>query len=672
VAAPGAPAYGTPPEPPRKRWWLAWRVAVAAAGVVALSGGATAAIALNEVSRLTEALEQNKPVKLAANVLAPTHRGEPQTLLLVGNDERLHTTTAPVLPHSNEMLLVRVDPSEPTISILSIPRELKVPIHKPDGEVEENRINSAYTYGWENGGGTAGGVKLMLETIKQVLGITVNHVFVTNFHKFAEAVNAIGCVYMTVDKRYYHSNSEPGAEQYFEINLHPGYQKLCGLEALEFVANRHESTSLIRDARDQRFLLEAKAEYGGSIFENREKFERIFGKYVESTLGGEEEILQLLYLLGESAGKPVRQVNFHVNLEPTVDTATPQQIQEAVSSFLAGPAQIQNRAPSLPASRSTHAHAHAHHGSAAGGAPGFALTPTTSSELQEAIAQAPNLPFPLEYPRARDSFAEAEPDELRLYRIHDLHGHAHPIYDIVISRGELGQYYDVQGTNWTNPPMLENPGQTVHIGSRDYEIFYTGEQVRAVAWHEDGAVYWIENTLTNDVSPRVMLEMATETVPVIRTRSSPAVPAPGTPAANVRLTPRASASSTPTAKLEALLGFAGLLVVALLAPLVLVRQREVARLRDAVAHALALESRQRPLLAAAGVPAPGVPAAEPASVPATSMAPASPGAAAAPAFAERPPSVYRARPGRRALVVAGTLAVALAAVIAVGVLYAMR
>ena len=282
MAPAGPPAPAATPEPPRRRWWLAWRVAVAAVGVVALSGGATAAIALNEVSRLTEALEQNKPVKLAPNVLAPTRSGAPETLLLVGNDERRRTTTAPVLPHSNEMLLVRVDPSKPTISILSIPRELKVPIHKPDGEVEENRINSAYTYGWENGGGTAGGVKLMLETIKQVLGIAVNHVFVTNFKKFAEAVNDIGCVYMTVDKRYYHSNSEPGAEQYFEINLHPGYQKLCGLEALEFVANRHESTSLIRDARDQRFLLEAKAEYGPSVFENREKYERIFGKYVET------------------------------------------------------------------------------------------------------------------------------------------------------------------------------------------------------------------------------------------------------------------------------------------------------------------------------------------------------------------------------------------------------
>ncbi len=664
-AAVAAPAPGTTPEPLRRRWWLAWRVAVAGIGVVALSGGATAAIALNEVSRLTEALEQNKPVKIAPDVLAPARSGAPETLLLVGNDERRHTTTAPVLPHSNEMLLVRVDPSKPTISILSIPRELKVPIHKPDGEVEENRINSAYTYGWENGGGTAGGVKLMLETIKQVLGITVNHVFITNFKKFGEAVNELGCVYMTVDKRYYHSNSEPGAEQYFEINLHPGYQKLCGLEALEFVANRHESTSLIRDARDQRFLLEAKAQYGSSVFENREKYERIFGKYVESTLAGEEEILQLLYLLGESAGKPVRQVDFHVNLEPTFDTATPEQIHEAATAFLNSPAAVQHRAPSLPGRPATH-HAHTRH--TAGASVGFGLTPTTSSELQEARSQAPDLPFPLEYPRVRDSLGDAEPDELRVYRIHDLHGHVHPIYDIVIARGELGQYYDVQGTDWTDPPMLSNPGQTVHVGSRTYELFYTGGQVRAIAWHEAGAVYWIENTLTNDVSPRVMLAMATQTVPVIHTRSSPAIPAPGTAATNVRLTPRA-AGATVSAKAEALLGFVGLAVVALLAPLVLLRQREVGRLRGAVAYALALETRQRPLLAAVGIPH-----AEPASVPPASAAPHAPerARAAAGALAEEAPTMYRAQRSRRLVVCASAIALALAVAIAAGVVFVMH
>ena len=175
----------------------------------------------------------------------------------------------------------------------------------------------------------------MLKTIKQVMGLTVNHVFITNFNKFKNAVDAMGCVYMTVDKRYYHNNAiEP--EQYMEINLQPGYQRLCGQHALEFVANRHESTSLIRDARDQRFLLEVKAQYGGNLFENREKFERIMGRTVETDEGlhSEAQVLELLKLLISAAGKPVRQVHFHVTQDPTFDTATQEQIDEAVSSFL--------------------------------------------------------------------------------------------------------------------------------------------------------------------------------------------------------------------------------------------------------------------------------------------------------------------------------------------------
>ena len=94
--------------------------------------------------------------------------------------------------------------------MLSIPRELQVTFTAPNGEVITNRINSAYTYGYEDGGGVSGGVKLMVETIKHVLGIPViNHVFVTNFKRFERAVNEMGCVYMTVDKRYYHSNANP-------------------------------------------------------------------------------------------------------------------------------------------------------------------------------------------------------------------------------------------------------------------------------------------------------------------------------------------------------------------------------------------------------------------------------------------------------------------------------
>ena len=153
---------------------MAKRVLVAAIGIVLLTGGATYAVARNEVSRVVEALDQNKPVKLTPKVLAPTSQGAPETLLLIGNDERRPPKDNPlgaVLPHSNEMLLVRIDPSKPTISMLSIPRELQVTFTARNGAVITNRINSAYTYGFEDGGGTSGGVKLMVETIERVLGI---------------------------------------------------------------------------------------------------------------------------------------------------------------------------------------------------------------------------------------------------------------------------------------------------------------------------------------------------------------------------------------------------------------------------------------------------------------------------------------------------------------------
>ncbi len=583
-----------PPEPPRRAWWMTKRFVLAAVGIVLISGGATAVLALNEVGKLVDALAESRAVKIAPAVLAPTSKGAPETLLLVGNDQRPAPKGNPngfVIPHSNEMLLVRIDPSKPTISMLSIPRELQVTFTAPTGEVITNRINSAYTYGYEDGGGTSGGVKLMLETIKNVFGLTVNHVFVTNFKRFRRAVDEMGCVYMTVDKRYYHVN-EPEGEQYFEINLQPGYQRLCGQQALEFVANRHESTSLIRDARDQRFLLEVKAEYGPTLFESREKFERILGKAMETDLHGEEQVLQLLELLVESTGKPVRQVPFHVTLLKSVDTATPEQIEEAVHLFLRGTAPISTRKvdQAVNAARPRH-HDHGH-------ARGLSLTPTSGEELAQGRSAAPELPFALEYPRVRDSTAEAEPDVLRLYRIHDRQGHLHPIYTIVIDRGGLGEYYDVQGSTWTDPPLLSTPSQTVQIGSRSYSLFYAGEEIRTIAWHEANAEYWIQNTLTNTVQPREMLAIAEQTLPVDSAPPNSAqttgtIPTPS----NVKLPPRELDATSLAAKVEAALGFVGLAVVALLALLVLSRRRELALLREQVAHAMALEARQRALLA---------------------------------------------------------------------------
>ncbi len=597
---PRAPGAGRPPLAPRlgpptppapliaagggRRLLL--RMAAGIVLLVLIGAGATFALVHNEVARLVSALKKGSVVQVAPKVLAPTYKGGPETLLLVGNDERRRTTTAPVLPHSNEMLLVRIDPSQPTIAMLSIPRELWVPIHKPDGEVEENRINAAYQFGWENGGGTAGGTKLMVDTIKEVLGLSVNHVFIINFKKFEHAIEEMGCVYFPVDKRYYHNNQTEPEEQYMEINLQPGYQNLCGRQALTYVANRHESTSLVRDARDQRFVLEVKKEFGGKLFEEREKFEHIFAKNVETDLKGEEEVLNLLELLIQVQGRPVRQINFPVTLEATHDTATPEQIHEAVSRFLGGTRPISK-------ARVDHALSTVKRHPAKSGLE-LSMTPTSPEALAHARSLAPDLPFPLEYPRIRSATAESEPDTIRLYKLHDPKGHPHPSYVIVVDHGLLGQYYDIEGTTWLHPPILNNPSQNVKVGGRIYSLYYTGQNITTIAWRERNAVYWIENTLSDSLSPRQMIEIAEETQPVDRTvapaplhRAKAAEAALKVPAASVTQASNDSRITVPV-------GIASLLGLLLLAGLLLRRRSQLRQLRGEIASVLQLEAQRPP------------------------------------------------------------------------------
>ena len=638
------------PEPPRHRWWLAKRVLLGGLGVVLVSAAATTVLALNEVGGVVEALRESKRVKLAPNVLAPTSRGASETLLLVGNDQRPPPKSNPfgrVLPHSNEMLLVRIDPSKPTISMMSIPRELQVTFTTPHGLVVTNRINSAFTYG---------GIELMTRTIKNLLGLSINHVFVLNFPKFRRAVDELGCVYMTVDRRYYHVN-EPGGEQYFEINLQPGYQRLCGKGALEFVANRHEDTSVTRDARDQRLLLELKSQYGPSLFESRQRFEHILGRAVETDIHSTSQVLDLLGLLIEAQGKPVRQVPFQATLLPTFDTASPQQIHESVENFLGGTAAIAKG--KVNASLRT-AHLHRRH---RGAPPPLNLASTPSSELAAARSAAASLPFPLEYPRARETFGGAAPDKLRLYDVRDQRGRLERAYVIVIQKATLGQFYDVQGTSWNDPPLLSNPGATIRVGSRTYDLYYAGEQIRTIAWHEGGGTYWIQNTLTNSIQPREMLAMAIETTSVISAPS--ATPPVVSSLSNLHVPPHRKATVNKLTKLGALLAIVALVPLLVLAAWLLARRRELDALRAQVTHAMTLEAEHRERLvkpaarARAHAPAarPLAPAGAPAaSPPPPAASPPPPGSApAAPASAPAPSTAPPPAPGASAASPAGAL-----------------
>jgi polyisoprenyl-teichoic acid--peptidoglycan teichoic acid transferase len=575
-----------------------WRIGLGCAIVVLFSAATTVVFIKGEIKTLAHDLSFNGAVKVSRGSLAPVGFGDPQTLLLVGNDQRKHTTTSPVLPHSNEMLLVRIDPSKPWISMMSIPRELQVLIQTPGGPVT-TRLNAALTYG---------GTSLLVSTIRQLTGLPINHVVMIDFNHFKSAVDAIGCVYSTVDRRYYHVNVPGDPQQYQEINLQPGYQRMCGTQALQFVSYRHGDTSLVRDARDQDFLLDVKKQYGPSLTDigSIHKFESVFGHTVQVDRGLQSAsgVENLLGTLISSESLRVRQVQFQVTLQPTganpcsCDTATPQQIAASVHSFLHG-------ADAIPKGSTAAAARAVHHHSVAAKLP---LVPITGAGLDPVRAAAASLPFALEYPRVQDAGGSFESVTHRNYLIHTPDGSAYPAYVAVFSAGQLGQYYDVQGTTWTGAPMFANPDQTVTVGSRTYSLYYSGAHVMLVAWFEHGAVYWVHNSLTDSVLNGELLAIAEQTAPV-GTPGHSGSPVGGTSAPgharlrDVVVPTRIGAAATKTTLAETIGSIGGLLTliaVPLLCFALLRRRRELSALRSELHTTLTRESQLRSRLQARG------------------------------------------------------------------------
>ncbi len=173
--------------------------------------------------------------------------------LIIGYDHRANEAKSdPSL--SDTLMLVRADPVTNTISLLSFPRDLEVPIYcgssadDKEGHVVsgDDRINSAYSYCGPSG---------TLLTIKHLTnGLPINYLITVNFHGFKEVVDKLGGVWLDVDRRYYNKNTGSGYDDYANINLQPGYQLLSGQQALDFVRYRHTDSDLVRNARQQEFV----------------------------------------------------------------------------------------------------------------------------------------------------------------------------------------------------------------------------------------------------------------------------------------------------------------------------------------------------------------------------------------------------------------------------------
>lgn len=469
------------------------RFVVGALVIIACSASATAVAGWHEIDRVVKAVQDTPPIPGIEREIDPADAGKPQTILLIGSDRRSKNAIdvrtgayAPDKPQSDTMILMRLDPSKGATALLSLPRDLKVEI--PGHGVA--KLNAAYAIG---------GPRLTVRTIKAVTGIHINHVINIDFHGFSKVVNALGCIYVDVDRRYYNQSNS-----YAKIDVPAGYQRLCGQDALSYVRYRHTDTDLVRAARQQDFLRQIKQQVTAfGLIGKRAKLLGIFSHYTQSDLQKSSAILRLLRLAIASAGQPVREVHFAAKLGPSYVYARPTVIQRTVKQFLAAK---QSSGARGKTARTPHAkRRHRRHTKAQ-------LADVRSLGKQQALNMVNQRVrvFPLYFP-TRVTLSSRFADQPRVYTIQTRDGKRYPAYRMVLSAGFFGQYYGLQGTRWKDPPILNAPHETHTIHGRKFDYYRDGTRLRLVAWRNKDAVYWISNTLLLTLTNKQMSGIAAAT-----------------------------------------------------------------------------------------------------------------------------------------------------------------
>ncbi len=222
-----------------------------------LVGGAAGGVYLWAHESVGQTTAHSRDVKRSQQYLAKIDSSDdPVISLLIGYDRRAGMIGD--VGRSDTIMLLRADPrgESKSISLLSFPRDLRVPLYcQPDYPYGSGKINSVYS---------RCGAEGVLLTVKALTGLPINYAVTVAFRGFKQIVAKIGGVWIDVDRRYYVSE----AESYATIDLQPGYQRLNGSNALDYVRYRHGDSDLMRIERQQAFMRSLREQNSNLSYED--------------------------------------------------------------------------------------------------------------------------------------------------------------------------------------------------------------------------------------------------------------------------------------------------------------------------------------------------------------------------------------------------------------------
>lgn len=207
-----------------------WRLVIGAVALAVIAAVAAPIIYLRQQAGELEQVPVNglTPPTSPSTVPGSSPGGVPDTkppalsapinVLVVGVDARANGEVSG--SRTDTIAVVRLDPNGPRLTVLSIPRDLYVPI---DGG-GENRINSALAKGRD----------ALVNTVSETLGVDINHYMEVDFSGFSRLVDLAGGVDVAFDA--------PVRDRNTGFMADAGCVHLNGDQALAYVRSRHFQT----------------------------------------------------------------------------------------------------------------------------------------------------------------------------------------------------------------------------------------------------------------------------------------------------------------------------------------------------------------------------------------------------------------------------------------------
>lgn len=245
----------------RRPGWPAL-LALALAGLLLSGGGGALAYflpaltaAFSSTGQRANGLSGAGAAGVGGGAVAPVATGGAFTVLLMGSDNDNKFDPQSLLTQS--MILVRVDPASQHVTMLSIPRDLYVPLSGGGS----NKIMAAYA---------SGGAASAIATVSRDFQVRIDDYVWIGLRGLVKLIDLVGGVDVTttnqvLDDFYPNDLESANAYGYKRVAVLAGPQHLDGLRAMEYVRSRHSDLQgdVGRSKRQQQVLLalQAKARY---------------------------------------------------------------------------------------------------------------------------------------------------------------------------------------------------------------------------------------------------------------------------------------------------------------------------------------------------------------------------------------------------------------------------